>query len=349
MTCRVDSTLIAGACVVGDRGLGVLGSVIRSTTGTGVHGAGYLYNDWASGDDGKEFRGLIVTPPASGTLVAYEDGSFDFTASGDGSYSFTYRLFVDGVDLGTATASFAIGAGSGDVTAAVAVAGSVTYTGTAAVVATIVSASDLTAAVAAAGSVTYTGTAAVVASVVDTPTSTEPVTVDEAKLAARISGTSDFDDLIPGLISAARQMAEQETGRDLVRKVRRQTFDTWPDAGVVLPVYGAASVAISYWDGAAWTALDGAAFVFFESGTGTGIAPAIGTAWPALGAVAGGARVRVDITAGPADPTTADACVKVYIKALVAWWIDNPSAAAPGNVQPAPYLRSLLDPVRLWA
>ena len=136
MTCRVDSTLIAGACVVGDRGLGVLGSVIRSTTATGAHGAGFLYNDWASGDDAKEFRGLIVTPPASGTLVAYEDGSFDFTAPADGSYSFTYRLFVDGVDLGTAVASFTVGAGSG-VIAAVAGAAAVTYTGTAAVVAAI--------------------------------------------------------------------------------------------------------------------------------------------------------------------------------------------------------------------
>lgn len=196
---------------------------------------------------------------------------------------------------------------------------------------------------------TISATGAVSGAVTDAAAATEPVTLAEAKLAARISGTSDFDAMIPGLISAARQMAEQETGREMVRKVRRQTFDSWPDPGVVLPVNGAASVAISYWDGAAWTALDGAAFVFFELGTGTGIAPAIGTAWPALGAVAGGARVRVDITAGPVDPTTADACVKVYIKALVGWWIDNPGAVAQGNMQPAPYLRNLLDPVRLWA
>lgn len=110
MTCRVDSTLIAGACVVGDRGLGVLGSVIRADTAAGTHGAGYLYNDWEAGDDAKEFRGLIVTPPASGTLVAYEDGSFDFTAPADGSYSFTYRLFVDGADAGLAFVGIGVGA-----------------------------------------------------------------------------------------------------------------------------------------------------------------------------------------------------------------------------------------------
>lgn len=233
--------------------------------------------------------------------------------------------------------------------ASVAATGTVTYTGAAAVVATIVSASDLTAAVAAIGSVTYTGTAAVVASVIDTPTSTEPVTIAEAKAAARISDTSAFDDMIPGLITAARQLAEQETGRELVRKTRRSAFSDWPAADLVLPVYAAESVVISYWGASGWTSLDGAAFAFYELGTGTGIAPAVGTSWPALSTVAGGPRVRVDVTAGPADPTSADACVKLYIKALVAWWIDNPSAVVAGSLQPAPFLRNLLDPARLWA
>ena len=239
--------------------------------------------------------------------------------------------------------------GSPPLTVAVAATGSVTYTGTAAVVATIFSGSAVTATVAATGSITYTGTAAVVASVVDTPTSTEPVTLAEAKQAARISDTSDFDEMIPGLITAARQIAEQETGRELVRKTRRSTFADWPAADLVLPVYAAESAAISYWGPSGWTALDSGAFAFYELGTGTGIAPAIGGSWPALAPVAGGPRVRVDVTAGPTDPTTAEACIKQYIKALVAWWIENPGAVAQGNMQPAPYLRNLLDPVRLWA
>lgn len=111
MSVRVDTTsLIAGACVVGIRGHGLLGTVIRGATSTGVHGPGYLYNDLAEADDDKEIRGLIVTPPASGTLVAYEDGSFDFTAPADGSYSFTYRLFVDGADAGLAFVGIGVGA-----------------------------------------------------------------------------------------------------------------------------------------------------------------------------------------------------------------------------------------------
>lgn len=110
MSTRVDTaSLIAGSVVCGDRGMGVLGSVIRATTATGAHGPGLLYDDWDSGDDAKEFRALIVTPPASGTLFAYEDGSFTLSGAADSSYSLTYRLFVDGADLGTSTASFTVG------------------------------------------------------------------------------------------------------------------------------------------------------------------------------------------------------------------------------------------------
>lgn len=110
MSVRVDtSSLIAGACVVGHRGLGVLGSVIRATTATGTHGPGYLYNDLTGADDLKEIRGLIVTPPSAGTFTAFEDGSFTLVGAPDGSYSFLYRLFADGADLGTASADITIG------------------------------------------------------------------------------------------------------------------------------------------------------------------------------------------------------------------------------------------------
>lgn len=105
---RVDSaSLIAGALVVGDRGLGVLGSDIPAT---GEHGAGYVYNDLSlPADAGKEVRGLIVTPPSAGQFFAYEDTSFTFVGAPDGAYTFVYRLFVDGADLGTATATLNVG------------------------------------------------------------------------------------------------------------------------------------------------------------------------------------------------------------------------------------------------
>lgn len=111
MSVRVDTaSLIPGAIVVGDRGLGVTGATIRTNTAIGTNGSGYLYNDWDdSEDDNREFRGEIVTLPSSGTLTANEDGSFSLVDAVDGSYTFTYRLYVDGVDLGTATVAMNIG------------------------------------------------------------------------------------------------------------------------------------------------------------------------------------------------------------------------------------------------
>ena len=109
MSIRVDSvSLIAGALVVGNRGLGVFGSDIPSG---GDDGASFLYNDLTLPDDaGKEIRGFIEVPPSAGNFFAFEDGSFTFTDAPDGSYSFTYRLYEDGADLGTASSTVSIGA-----------------------------------------------------------------------------------------------------------------------------------------------------------------------------------------------------------------------------------------------
>lgn len=113
MKARYDVPWIAGKAIYGNSGLGITGAVMRATTGTGTHGAGILYDDWDnSGDDAKEFRALIVTHSASGDLFVYEDGSFTLTGAPDGSYTLTYRLFVDGADLGTATETINIGSGS---------------------------------------------------------------------------------------------------------------------------------------------------------------------------------------------------------------------------------------------
>lgn len=99
--------LIAGAMVCGNRGLGVLGSAVPST---GDNGPGYLYNDLTlPADSGKEVRGLILTTPSAGTFKRYEDSSFTLAGAPDGTYTFTYRLYSDGTDLGTATATITIG------------------------------------------------------------------------------------------------------------------------------------------------------------------------------------------------------------------------------------------------
>ena len=114
MSVRVDSSsLISGAVVCGHRGLGVTGAVIRATTSTGTHGAGWLYDDWDnSGDDAKEFRLLIETPPSDGALFLYEDGSFSWAPVTDGTRNCVGRLYIDGADQGTETNYLVSGSGA---------------------------------------------------------------------------------------------------------------------------------------------------------------------------------------------------------------------------------------------
>ncbi len=98
MSQRFDAALISGAHLYGGAGLGVLGSLIPAT---GDSGAGYTYNDLSlPADNAKEICGRITTWPVSGTLTAYEDTSFEFTAP-DGAHSFAYQLYVDGVATGS--------------------------------------------------------------------------------------------------------------------------------------------------------------------------------------------------------------------------------------------------------
>lgn len=109
MSLRVDtSEWIAGSLLIGETGLGVIGSAIPST---GDNGPAYTYNDLSfPTDNNKEVCGRITSWPSAGTLVAYEDTSFEFTGAPDGAYFFDYQLYVDGVATGSpVTVSLAVG------------------------------------------------------------------------------------------------------------------------------------------------------------------------------------------------------------------------------------------------
>ena len=106
MSIRVDTTsLIPGAIVCSlYPGLGVTGSVIRATTGTGEHGAAPLYNDWDSAaDDGKEFRLVIERRPVNGVLSIAENSVLSYSGTADYAIG---RLYIDGVSVGTESISF---------------------------------------------------------------------------------------------------------------------------------------------------------------------------------------------------------------------------------------------------
>lgn len=108
MSFRFDSSLIPSAYHLGNRGLGVLAALVPAS---GESGPGYVYNDLTLPDDAdKEVRGYVEsTTLPGGTLTTYEDTSFGVVGAPDGTYTITYGLYVDGVDLGTANATVNIG------------------------------------------------------------------------------------------------------------------------------------------------------------------------------------------------------------------------------------------------
>jgi uncharacterized phiE125 gp8 family phage protein len=181
-----------------------------------------------------------------------------------------------------------------------------------------------------------------------TPPATEPVTLAEAKVAARVDD-SRFDSLLPGFISAARAMAEQETGRQFMAQTWRTDLEDWPAADATIHVHRATAAAVTYWNGSAFVSLAGSGYVYHPLGNGTALVPAIGAAWPELGAIAGGPRVRIDLTAGAASAADVPEGVKTYIKALVVQMLESPSLAAASVAEANPLLGRLLDPYRLWA
>lgn len=174
----------------------------------------------------------------------------------------------------------------------------------------------------------------------------EPVTLAEAKLAARVDG-DELDSFIATCIVAARVAAEHITGRCYRQQVLREELRDWPEACQAIAVHDVTECVVKYWNGTGWSdALAGNTYVFAPGGigsNGTVLAPAAGTNWPTLGARSVGARVRIDLTAGPASPADADAQVKLYICANVAAWLKTPEAMASSSLVVSPMFARLLD------
>ncbi|WP_341649942.1 hypothetical protein [Thauera humireducens] len=108
MSIRVDtSSLITGAVVVGDPGLGVLAEQVPTT---GEHGGGIAATWLGPEDAGKEVRVLVTSWPAVGSLFVFEDTSFDYDGPGS---TFEAQLYLDGVAVGSPQpVTITVGAGT---------------------------------------------------------------------------------------------------------------------------------------------------------------------------------------------------------------------------------------------
>lgn len=174
-----------------------------------------------------------------------------------------------------------------------------------------------------------------------TPATVEPVTLAECKLALRIDDTASDADL-QMLIQAARELAEHESGTYLAQQTVRLSLTEWQDTICVRgPV---SNTAITYWNGAAWAAIDAGQYLTYLDGMAWFVEPL--SSWPTL-ASRPGPRVRIDLTVGYA-PALVPACAKRFMLAHVAAWVATVEAVGQ-KLEINPLHAGLLDPLRTYA
>lgn len=74
----------------------------------------------------------------------------------------------------------------------------------------------------------------------------EPLTLNEVKQWLRLDEIGDDDSLILGLITAAREKCEADTGVVLMSRTVDESFDTWPKT-YTIPQYYARKIELGLW------------------------------------------------------------------------------------------------------
>jgi uncharacterized phiE125 gp8 family phage protein len=172
----------------------------------------------------------------------------------------------------------------------------------------------------------------------------EPVSLSEAKLHLRVDGTDD-DDLITGLIVAARENCELVTRRALVTQTRELTLNKWPVyRGIHFPVLPLQSVtAITYTpDEGEAVVIDGGDYVV-DTVYGRLVLKA-DAVWPtaALQVVA---AIKVRYVAGYGSAVAVPQAIKQAMLLLIGEWYEQREAGVVRDTGPA---AALLSPYRNW-
>ncbi len=149
--------------------------------------------------------------------------------------------------------------------------------------------------------------------------------MEEAKVAARITN-SDFDNIIPGLIKAAREAAEKFQGLCYLTQTWEQIYDTFPSMPIEtvrVPLQSLASVKLIDKNGIE-TSMNINDFIVSTRSNKIGFKP--GMTWPSI-ALQGFDSVIFQYKVGNLDATKVPEGVKLAIKVFVNYFIDNPDAS----------------------
>lgn len=172
----------------------------------------------------------------------------------------------------------------------------------------------------------YTGLAII------TAPAAEPVTLAEMKSHLRYTGSGE-DDLINGLVTAARDQCELVTGRAFVTQTLAWHLSGWPESGVIRlprpPLVSVTSIVYTDSDGADHT-VDGADYLVYPA-TEPGRVVVAAAGWPTA-ALQAGLPIVVTYVAGYGDADAVPTRYKQAIKLLAGhWWLHREAVLATGN------------------
>lgn len=148
---------------------------------------------------------------------------------------------------------------------------------------------------------------------------TEPITVDEVKRQAAITGTAD-DTYLGELIARIRADCERVTERQLVTATYKMILDEWPEDDVIRLPKGPtqAVTSVKYYDtGGVLRTIDSADYVVANSGMYGRIHLAEGEQWPELADRP--AAIEVIFVAGYGAASAVPADIKGAMRQAVAY------------------------------
>lgn len=180
------------------------------------------------------------------------------------------------------------------------------------------------------------------------PTS-EPITLAQAQSWLRVDSSDDADE-ITALISAAREMVENATGRALLPQTWKLTRNDWPENDrIELPVSPLTAVStVKYYpaDGGAQATLDSSTYHVIAGREPGFVAIKDGESWPNL-AVRPDA-VEVTFTCGFADSASVPATLIHAVRLVLVHLYEQRAPSTGGSVNEMPYsLRHLLESQRV--
>lgn len=184
--------------------------------------------------------------------------------------------------------------------------------------------------------------------IITAPTA-EPITLAEAKIHLRVDDDLTGEDaLIEALIVAARQGAEQITGRALMPQVLELALDDFPDE-IVLPRPPLASVSsVKYLDAnETLQTLSSDRYLIDDYSQPSKIVPAYGETWPS--ALDRENSVLVRYTAGYANAAAVPQEIKAWMLLRIGALYENrESVAAGAALSELPFVDRLLDAYKVW-